>query len=347
MKTLLLVMILTANAMAESMAADEPPLVRSGLAAITLVSADEAAMRAFLVDGFGMRERSLSARDADEAAAQGALWGLIGVGPWKEIWLERPASPSAPAIRLLIIPAGTPLTRDSVSAMRDGGVSLSFSLARESGALQRLHARGIDYFSNFQVPLAKPGGGSYVVEEFYVAGPDNLIVPVVVRPPGMPPTAPIDASTGLGGPAYAGLTVPAADPEIAFYTRVLGLELRRDIELTEPALLKAAGLPGDATVRFVQLFAPGTTTANLTLVDLGDKGERNPVAFHPPNRGSVLWTFLVSDAGEAARRARNTGGRVIRGPTALTSPVWGPHQALIVETPGGFRLELIQRAPDR
>jgi predicted enzyme related to lactoylglutathione lyase len=92
----------------------------------------------------------------------------------------------------------------------------------------------------------------------------------------------------------------------------------------------------------VQLFAPDTTTGNLTLVDLGAKGERSPVAFHPPNRGSVMWTFVVSDVEEAARRVATTAGEIIAGPRWLDSPVWGPHQTLIVATPGGFRLELIQ-----
>ena len=343
MKSLFLLPLLLAAVTSEARAADETALAQGGLAAITFVTADETAMRAFLMDGFRMQERVLAARDAEQTATQAGLWGLDGIESWKEIWLERSTSVTAPAIRLLVVPAVTPLSRNTVSAARDGGVSISFSLARDSGALQRLHASGIDYFSNFEVPLANPDGGTYVVEEFYVAGPDNLIVPVVVRPPGMPPTAPIDADTGFGGPAYAGLTVPAADPEIDFYKRVLGLEMRRDIELTEPALLKAAGLPGDATVRFVQMFAPGTTTANLTLVDLGSKGERNPVAFRPPNRGMVMWSFLISDAAEAARRARGTQGSVVRGPITLHSPVWGAHRTLIVATPGGFHLELIER----
>lgn len=152
-------------------AAANPPLVRGGLAAITLVTADETAMRHFLVDGFGMQERPLPERTAEQSATQAALWVLTGIQGWKEIWLEDSGDAAAPAVRVLIIPNVTPRTRDAISAVRDGGVSMSFALAKGSGALGRLKATGIDYFSQFQVPLAKPGGGTYVVEEFYFAGP--------------------------------------------------------------------------------------------------------------------------------------------------------------------------------
>lgn len=312
-----------------------PPIVTGGLRAITLTTADVAAMRRFLVDAFGLRERP---SDASERSIAGSP---------RELWFERVGDPVAPRVRVRLVEADAPRVRETPSATRDGGASLSFALQRAraggpNGALARLEAAGYRTIGRFTVPLARPGGGQYTVEEYYFVGPDNLLVPVVVRPDDMPAIARIDAASGLGGPAYGGMTVPDADAEIDFHRSVLGLELRRDIELTEPQLLRAAGLPGDARVRFVQLFAPGTTTANLTLIDLGEKGERNPVPLGAPSRGAVLWSFAVTDIEEAWRRARASRGRVIAGPDLRANAVWGEHRSLIVESPGGLQFELIE-----
>ncbi len=312
-----------------------PPIVTGGLRAITLTTADAAAMRRFLVDGFGLRELPASATHDATAMDRG------------DLWFERGEDPAAPRVRVWIVDADAPRLRETPSATRDGGASLSFALQRSRangprGVLARLEAAGYRSIGHFTVPLARPGGGQYTVEEYYFVGPDNLLVPVVVRPDDMPPIARIDPATGLGGPAYGGMTVPDADAEIAFHRSVLGLELRRDIELTEPPLLRAAGLPADARVRFVQMFAPGTTTANLTLVDLGAKGERNPAPLAAPSRGAVLWSFAVGDIEEARRRVRASQGRVVAGPDARVNAVWGEHRSLIVESPGGLRFELVQ-----
>jgi hypothetical protein len=310
------------------------PLVVGGLRAITLTTADPTAMRRFFIGGFGMRE-------------------LPGASP-QEFWLERATDPAAPRLRVLSVPEEAPRLRETPSATRDGGASLSFALQRRAprpgsaagampAALARLAAAGYRSIGQFTVPLARPGGGSYSVEEFYFVGPDNLLVPVVVRPADMPSIAPIDAATGLGGPAYGGMTVRDVDAEIAFHRAVLGLELRRDIRLTEPALLRAAGLPADATVRFVQLFAPGTASGNLTLVDLGSRGERNPAPLGPASRGAVEWTFEVSDVEAARRRAQGAGGRVLQAVQWGVSAAWGRHLNLVVESPAGLRFELIER----
>jgi feruloyl esterase len=312
-----------------------PPIVAGGLRAITLTTADAAAMRRFLVDGVGLRELPASAADGTRSEAT------------DEIWFERAGDPVAPRVRVRIVGDAGPRLRETPSATRDGGASLSFALQRgraqgPRGALARLAAAGYQPIGQFTVPLARPGGGQYTIEEYYFVGPDNLLVPVVVRPDDMPPIARIDTASGLGGPAYGGMTVPDADAEIAFHRSVLGLELRRDIELTEPSLLRAAGLPAEARVRFVQLFAPGTASGNLTLIDLGAKGERNPAPLAAPSRGAVLWSFAVGDIEEARRRVRASQGRLITGPDARVNAVWGAYRALIVESPGGLRFELVQ-----
>lgn len=312
-----------------------PPIVAGGLGAITLTTADAAAMRRFLVDAFGLRELR-------PVAAQGA-----GAIPAEELWFERADDPAAPRVRVRLVGGDAPRLRETPSATRDGGASLSFALQSSRakgprGALARLEAAGYRTIGNFTVPLARPGGGQYTVEEYYFVGPDNLLVPVVVRPDDMPAIARIDGASGLGGPAYGGMTVPDADAEIDFHRSVLGLELRRDIELTEPPLLRAAGLPADARVRFVQLFSPGTTTANLTLIDLGKRGERNPAPLAAPSRGAVLWSFVVADIEEARRRLRGSAGRWVSGPDTRVNAVWGEHRSLIVESPGGLQFELVQ-----
>lgn len=332
-----------ADAVAGADSATRTQLV-GGLHTVTLVTADAdaGAVRDFYAN-FGLRPLSLAPSAAADLDAEADLWGVSAEIAASAFVLANPADPVAPRLRVLTVPASAPQVRAEYSVRRDGGASLGFACAPTPGGAAALEWRfGLKAASGFALVVPRPDGrGEYTVEQAYYHAPENVLLPCVTRPADVAPIAPIDAARGVGGPAYAGITVTNVDQEAAFYQTVLGLEKRRDMELRDPKLLAAAGLPTDATVRFVQVFAPNLATANLTLVDLGASGERNPHT-RPPARGLTLWTFQVRDLLEVRRRLKSAQGVVVAGPVAARSAYFGPYKAMTALTPAGTLLEFVE-----
>jgi catechol 2,3-dioxygenase-like lactoylglutathione lyase family enzyme len=250
---------------------------------------------------------------------------------------------NAPRVRVIVVAASGPAVRDTHSAQRDGGASLGFACAARPAGDSAASERGaLRPAAEFEVTVPRPdGNGDYTVRELYYHAPDGVLIPCVVRPSDVAPIAPIDTAGAAGGPAYAGITVADVEREAAFYAAVLGLEKRRDFMLKDPKLLAAAGLPADAEARFVQLFAPGTTSGNLTLIDLGARGERN-ANMRPPARGIAAITFRVQDVLEVRRRLKAAQGVVVAGPLATTSSVLGTYKSMTALTPGGMMVEFVE-----
>ncbi len=315
------------------------PTVRGGLHSVTWVTATPDAVKDFLA-AFGLEAVALPASPAGAARAESALLGVPEEVAAGALLFANKSDLSAPRVRVITVPAGGPAVRDAHSARRDGGASLGFACTPQglAGALQPA--------TQLDVTVPRPdGGGEYTVRELYFHAPDGVLVACVVRPADVAPIAPVNAAVGAGGPAYAGITVADVEREVAFYAAVLGLEKRRDFALTDPKLLAAAGLPADARVRFVQLFAPGTTTGNLTLIDLGDQGERN-ANMRPPARGLSVVTFRVTDVLEVRRRLKAALGVVVSGPLATTSSYFGTYKSMTALAPSGTMVEFIEAAAE-
>lgn len=311
--------------------------VVGGLQVITVVTADVAATQAYF-ENFNLRPTPPDATDPVSVDATAQLWGVSSEIAAGAILLANPTDPQAPRVRLLSVAADQPLVRPDRTARRDGGLSVGFACAPK----QSSEPQALQPTERLAVEIARPdGAGTFVVEEAYYAAPDNVVVPCITRPADLPPLAPIDAATGIGGPAYSGIVVANVEQEVAFYSAVLGLEQRRDLSLTDPKLLAVLGLPADAKLRLVQLFAPGTSTGFLTLLDPGTHGERNEHV-RPPARGVAIWTFRVHDLLEVRRKLKEAHGVVVAGPVAARSARWGDYQAMTALTPAGTFLELVE-----
>ncbi|MEZ5473675.1 MAG: VOC family protein [Steroidobacteraceae bacterium] len=315
-------------------ALEQAPVVTGGLETVTLITAVPDEVRKFYA-AFGLTPLQLSRSEPGPLRAEAALWSVPEEVAATQLLLANSALPGTPRLRVLTVPKDSPAVRDNYSAQADGGASLGFA------CLPSAQLAGLQPSAQFEVTVPRPDkADSYTVRERYFHAPENVLLPCVTRPADVAPIATLDPTVGVGGPAYAGIVVADVERELRFYRDGLGMEKTRDIELREPELLAAAGLPTDAVVRFVQVSAPGTTSGMLTLLDLGAKGVRNEHQ-HPPARGLVLWTFPVSDILIARDRVKRAGGVIIAGPLATTTPLFGSFQALTVRTPAGVFLELV------
>jgi catechol 2,3-dioxygenase-like lactoylglutathione lyase family enzyme len=317
--------------------------VVGGLKMITVVTADPAATRDLLA-AFNLQAPPDAPTERSSVAAEAQLWGVSEAIAASATVLANATDPQAPRVRVMTVSADEPLVRSDRSARRDGGLSLGFACAptASDSASAVVPPAGLTPENRVAVVIPRPdGAGEFTVEEAYFAAPENVVVPCITRPADLPPLAPLDPARGVGGPAYAGIVVANIDQEVAFYAAVLGLEQRRDLTLTDAKLLAAVGLPADARLRLVQLFAPGTTSGFLTLLDAGAHGERN-VHVRPPARGVALWTFAVRDLLEVRRKLKDAHGVVVAGPVAARSAEWGDYQAMTALTPAGTFLELVE-----
>jgi catechol 2,3-dioxygenase-like lactoylglutathione lyase family enzyme len=213
--------------------------------------------------------------------------------------------------------------------------------------LRRLGYEGMNPMSEYRVP--RPDGSDYGMQETIFKAPDYMHAVTLSRRDGMPQLGPVDSRTGRGGPVYSAQILEESDRVLAFYTEVLGLELRSDREWKSSGSKGALAVPDGTVFRFSILYSQGATFGHLLFVDFRGKGlPPTGVAPRPPNRGLAMWSFPVRDLGEIERRVEEHGITVVGGPVSYESPSLGRHRALTLLAPNGFLVELFEpaSAPD-
>ena len=332
------------------MTAADPMAPRSGasptlcgpLAGVTMLTNDAAATSRFLTQALRMQRASDVVLTPPDIEQRHALWGLPRDSVCREQTFVGTDSTPAITVRVLVT-AGGELIRPAMESRLTGGLSIGFPVASLEQTLTRVTALGYESTAGI-VPLTitRPDGSSYVSGEILFRGPEQIYMLVVGRPSDMTPVGPIDAASGIGGPAYSAIVVPDAAREIEFYREVLGWEARQNIVLTTSGPAGGLGLDAGTQFRFVQLFAPGTTTAYVCLLDMMAVGRASPVAPRIPNRGVVMWTFGTRKFDEVEKRAR----------TAVTKDALGSNlrvggapvaRALTVHTPAGVMIEIVEQ----
>jgi len=306
---------------------------------VTLVTNDAAVTVQFLTQVMRMqleRERVPSPAEARQCRD---LWGLAADVHWREWHLVATVSESEVYVRVLEMPGGQ-LIRPAMESRLAGGLSIGFPVASLERTLERVSRLGVESTAGI-VPLTitRPDGTTYVSGEIMFRGPEAIYMLVVGRPADMTPVGPIDPVTGIGGPAYSAMVVPDGIREIEFYREVLGWEARQNIVLTTSGPAGGLGLDPGTQFRFVQLFAPGATSAYVVLLDMMAVARRNPVAPRMPNRGLVMWTFGSHKFDEVERR-----GRAAAADSALCSNlrvgVAEGARALTIHSPAGLMIEI-------
>jgi catechol 2,3-dioxygenase-like lactoylglutathione lyase family enzyme len=258
--------------------------------------------------------------------------------------LDAPATPGAIEVGIVASPQGQ-LIRPGMDATLDGGLSIGFPVASLEGTLARVTAAGVRSTAGIvSLTMKRADGSEYTSGEIMFCGPDDVYVLVVGRPPDLAPVGPIDPATGVGGATYSALVVPDSEREIAFYTGVLGWELRRNVEVESSGPGGGLGLPAGTRFRFIQLFAPGAMRNYIVLLDLMGAGRRNPVAPRLPNRGLVAWTFASGQfdaVAHAASRSSAAGSMTIK--TGRDAAAGVALRTLSMLTPAGLRIHVAER----
>lgn len=319
------------------------PTLCGPLECVTLLANDADAPTRFLAEAMQLNLVREQQPVAAAAAQCRELWGLPEAADWREREFASGDARSTVRVRVIVMPGGE-LIRPNMESRLNGGLSIGFPAADLNQTLARFSALGIESTAGI-VPLTitRPDGSSYVSGEILFRGPEQIYMLVVGRPPDMTPVGPIDAATGIGGPAYSAIVVADAAREIEFYREVLGWEARQNIVLTTSGPAGGLGLDAGTQFRFVQLFAPGATTGYICLLDMMAASRRNPVATQLPNRGLVMWSFgtHVFDRVLAHARAAAEGARLC---TAVRVVGAAPHRRMTVLSPGGLMLEICERA---
>ncbi len=319
----------------------------------TLITRDLDAIRAFYVDGLGLTlEGPLPVAD-ETRAMQRRLWGLgtnSGLPPgrtplgWDLYRLHRPAVADTVRVRLLVPDRETPRIHSTWNAREPGPFSLGFpaqELVPWDRALRAAGFESMNPMSDYRVPRAD--GTSYGMHEAIWKAPDFMHTVTLSRRDGMPQLGPTDRETGRGGPVYSAQVIGDSDRVLAFYTDVLGMEMRSDREWKSHGSTGALAVPDGTVFRFSILYAPGASHGHLLFVDFRERTlPATGVPPRPPNRGLAMWSFPTRDLDEVRRRAEAHGAEVIYGPVNYRSPMLGRHRAMTVLAPNGFLIELFE-----
>jgi catechol 2,3-dioxygenase-like lactoylglutathione lyase family enzyme len=317
--------------------ADSAPTLCGPLACVTLLTDDAASTTRYLEQAMRMRLLRDDSPPAVEAQISRNLWHLPATARWRELWFAATSGGGEVTVRAIVMPGGR-LIRPNMESRLNGGLSIGFPVRSLEQTLARVTALGVESTAGI-VPLTitRPDGSSYVSGEILFRGPEQIYLLVVGRPADMAPVGPIAADSDIGGPAYSAIVVPDATREIAFYRHVLGWEVRQDIVLTTSGPAGGLGLEAGTRFRFVQLFAPGATSAYICLLDMLEASRRNPVEPRLPNRGLVLWSFTTHAFDEVCRRSTDASPRVAGEPG---------RRRLTVLAPSGTMLEICEQSLD-
>lgn len=310
------------------------------IACITLITNDADATRRFYCELLGMRElHNSSPLDADLAAR---LWGLPDGFAFTEILLGRTSPSGQPVLRVLVSNDAAPSVRPEYSARLEGGLSVGFAMRDIDAVVERGARLGFRTTAGVgALDMRHADGAPYRVFECHFTAPDDVYALGVQRPPDLAAIGPIADGEQVGGPAYTGQVMNHREQTLAFYTEVLGYEVRRTMTVAGPLVEQGLGLPEGTSFEFLQVFAPGSSSGYFIVLDFGDAGIANE-RIAPPSRGVALWTFPVRSVDAVAAAAEPSGCEIIAGPLDCESTLFGRHRAVSLRTANGFVVECVE-----
>lgn len=317
----------------------------SPLAAVTIATGDLQATRRFYVDGLGMEETLLTLTAA-EAAALGAAWSVSPDALSSVSTFTQPGAPGSAIVRAVKIPATLPPSRPGHDSRPVGPLGFGLPGRDFTEREARVNAAGYRAVIGLtEMDFPRSDGTFYTVGEIHFKAPDDLLVLGVDRDD-MQPVGPIDPVDDIGGVAYASVLVDDLEQNEAFLSKVLGLEKRR--EMTFQSAGPGGGMVGmraGENVAFEQWFSPGARTGYLVVMELLDGHNKAAAPFDFTTRGVSMWTFTTDDVKEIASRWSEWSGTPIEDVTlrTLNSPGFGSVTSLMIKTPDGVPIEVLQR----
>ncbi|MCX6550947.1 MAG: extradiol dioxygenase, partial [Acidobacteria bacterium] len=230
---------------------------------VTVCTNELAAWLKLYRDGLGLQVRGPVSLGDEVRRTLNGLWGMSPAERWTLYLLDRPAASGAVQIRLLVFDAPGPAIRQTWDPREPAPFTLGFptsNLPPLDAKLRELGFTSLARMEQSQIP--RPDGTKYGMRESVFKGPDKVHVVGVSRLDDMPQLGPVDPATGHGGPAYSAQVIVNSDSVIAFYTDVLGMELRSDREWKSGAT-SAIGVPEGTAFRLALVYAKGASTGQL------------------------------------------------------------------------------------
>lgn len=318
------------------------------LQTVTLSTTSVEEVRLFYADGLGMEMTGPVEVSKETRAAQRALWSVPADIGWEEYHLTRPGAEisgrPAMSIRVLALDKPTPSVHASWDSRSLGGFSMGFPTTDLDDLDTRLRQKGfgaLNTLERYEVP--RTDGSMYMIHETIFNAPD-FVHAVGIRRVDMLPLGAVDETTTRGGPGYSAQVVTDSDAVLAFYTDVLGLELRRDSIFKSAGADGAMSLPGGSEFRFSIVFAKGHGPGgHMLFVDFQNiEPIDNGVAPRVPNRGIGMWSFPVTSLDEVMRRAGEAGSEIVHAPALIDDPLHGPVRVATLLAPNEFLIEVYE-----
>jgi len=307
------------------------------LSGAIVVSRDLDGIKRAYVDGVGLRMRGPLPQPDAQSRLQRKLWGWPDDLPYALYTLERVNLPDA--IKVLVIVPGrdTPVMRKTWDREETGPYALGFPLLDVDAVDRRMIALGLrrtlPAVNHYELQLRD--GTPYPITEASYEIPDATRLVLLSRGGGLPQNGSVDATSGIGGPAYSSLIVEDAAAMEDFFCTVLDFERRtsRDWTIFAPRF------------RYVTLHARGARTGNLGLVEYApaDRKPGTGIAPRPPNRGIAAWSFPVRSLTTVLARARERGVTIQSTPVVIDDPRFGRVRIASLLAPNGLLVEVYEQ----
>lgn len=312
---------------------------------VTICTSNLDSLRLFYEAGMGMVLSGPLRVTKREKKKQRLLWDLPGTINYKVYLLYRPNVPENIELRVLLVSKKLSLVHETYNPRELGPFSLGFPNANQELLDKELHNLGF----NTKVPLqtvlmSKPDGTKYRYMEAIYQAPDFIHAVGVERGNGMSQLAPYDSTTLKGGPGFSAQVVTGmSDRVLAFYTKVLGMEIRKDAEW-KTGDGSALGLPAGSGYRNTIVFAKGASTGYLQFIDFKDNMRLYPkVPPRMPYRGIGMFGFETSNINKVTQLAIESKIRIIQKPMVLKDPILGNCLIMTMMAPNGVLVEVFQR----
>lgn len=298
----------------------------------------------FYQQGMGMSvEGPIEISDTVEKQ-QRKLWQMPDDLNWQTYRLYRKGVKQAIQIQLLVLDRPMPSIHDSWDARELGPFSLGFPNTDTLALDKKVRKTGFGALNALEsYPIPRTDGTTYQIDETIFNGPDFLHGVAITRGGGMKQLGPIDEN-GMGGPAYSAQVIEHSDHELAFYTDVLGLEIRSDREFKSAGDKGAMSLPNGTVFRFAIVYSKGATTGHMLFVDYRNITPIKPKAKPSlPNIGLGMWTFPVTSVEQVLANAKSFGSEVVSSTVTIDSPIYGKAKVATLRAPNGFLIEVFEK----
>lgn len=312
------------------------------LHSVTYVTQDKDSLERAFLQGYGLQSTGWTQAEKKDRKALTAYFGFEGED-WEVCVFYKSGAGENVQIRAIYNPHEQTKVRHECDGLIVGGATISFPKKDLYAHEKKMKALGFDSTIGVkEMEFQSPTGEVYTSAEVIYFAPENAYLLAVKRPDIFVPVGPSDPLTEAAGAAYSARCIEDADSILEFLKSVLGYEIRRDVIF--PIGDKSAMLlPKGSQERFIQAFAPGSSTGYLVLMDhLGHNKPNRTPNIGTPNLGIVMWSFQTNDIQDIFRRALDANTEIIHAPAAVNGPGLGSKKTMLMKDPGGFMFEIFE-----